>query len=162
MLFAEFTLLQDYLPYVVGCSVALGVAVVWFVRWNRTSHQPPPFSSANPISSFADLDDDDTFANRRSSSRREGQPVRVIITAASLPKRPISGWVMDRSTGGLRIMVKHSLPPGSAIQVRTSNAPDTVPWTTLVIRSCREVDDRFEIGCAFETTPPWNVLLLFG
>ncbi len=34
--------------------------------------------------------------------------------------------------------------------------------SALVVRSCRKNGEFYEIGCEFEKTPPWNVLLLFG
>jgi hypothetical protein len=55
-----------------------------------------------------------------------------------------------------------AMAPGSTMQVRAVNAPDTVGFVTVIIRSCRKNTDFFELGCEFEKTPPWNVLLLFG
>jgi len=55
-----------------------------------------------------------------------------------------------------------AITPGGTMQVRAHNAPDTTPWVTVVIRSCRNTGKHFEVGCEFDQTPPWNVLLLFG
>jgi hypothetical protein len=32
----------------------------------------------------------------------------------------------------------------------------------MAVRNCRDAGQHFELGCEFERTPPWNVLLLFG
>ncbi len=59
-------------------------------------------------------------------------------------------------------MTDSQVAPGTLIQVIADNAPDTIPWVTAVVRSCKPKEKQFELGCEFETTPPWNVLLLFG
>ena len=66
------------------------------------------------------------------------------------------------STGGLKIISQAAVAPGSTLQVRAVDAPDTIGFVTLIVRSCRKNDEHYEIGCEFEKTPPWNVLLLFG
>ena len=48
------------------------------------------------------------------------------------------------------------------MQVRAANAPETTPWVSVIVRSCRNAGQHFEVGCEFDRTPPWNVLLLFG
>ena len=35
-------------------------------------------------------------------------------------------------------------------------------WVAVVVRNCKPTGTLFELGCEFEATPPWNVLLLFG
>ena len=157
----ELTPFQPYLPYAVGFGVALGLSlVVWFFFMRRPRHlaEPPlPKLTDNPIE-----DSDDTYANRRSSNRRDGPPVRVVLSSPAFRGQMETGWVLDRSTGGLRIAMSKPLAIGSVLQARAENAPTTIPWITVIIRSCRDEGKHHEIGCAFEETPPWNVLLLFG
>lgn len=156
----ELASMQGYLPYAVGCGVAVGLtSVVWLIMRRPRGLAVPPAPKQNDNSS---QDGDDTYANRRSSSRRDGVPVRVILSSPQFRGQMEAGWVLDRSTGGLRIAVSQAMAVGSMLQVRAENAPDTIPWVTLVIRSCRDEGAHHEIGCSFETTPPWNVLLLFG
>lgn len=155
--------LYEYLPLMTGfaATAAVGLAAsLWGrQRSRRRKLAPPPTLPTG-------LDDDwqpgeTAAADRRTSVRREGAPVKVFL---SCPARPDiqDAWVMDRSTGGLRVAVPAPLPAESFVQVRAANAPDTVPWVGLVVRSCKPVGEHFELGCAFEQTPPWNVLLLFG
>src|SRR5262245_53456355 len=103
-----------------------------------------------------------SYADRRGAVRREGQPVRVVLAASTFRNGVADGFVIDRSTGGLKIVTQSAVAPGSTIQVRAVDAPDTVGFVTLIVRSCRQNDDHYELGCEFEKTPPWNVLLLFG
>lgn len=157
--FAEFDL-QPYLPFIVGFGVALVLSALWYILSRRRNQQFGPPIVAAPKD--REQPSDDTYANRRSSSRREGSPVRVILSSPAFRGQMEHGWVLDRSTGGLRIAISQPMPVGSVLQVRAENAPNTIPWVTVTVRSCRNERDRHEIGCAFDTTPPWNVLLLFG
>ena len=103
-----------------------------------------------------------SYADRRGAVRREGQPVRVVLAANTFRNGACDGYVIDRSTGGLKIASQAGVAPGTTLQVRAVDAPDTVGFVTLLVRSCRKSDNYYELGCEFEKTPPWNVLLLFG
>lgn len=103
-----------------------------------------------------------SYADRRGSTRREGAPVRVLLSSPTFRNGVTDGYVLDRSTGGLRVAMPTGIAPGTTMGVRAVNAPDTIGFVTVIIRSCRKNGDFFEIGCEFEKTPPWNVLLLFG
>lgn len=105
---------------------------------------------------------DHSYADRRGSMRREGSLVRVILAAPSFRNGFGEGIVLDRSTGGLRITVATPIEPGTSMQVRAANAPESIDPVGVLVRSCRKTGEFFEIGCEFEKTPPWNVLLLFG
>jgi hypothetical protein len=99
---------------------------------------------------------------RRRSIRRTGVPTAVQIIDPKKPKRVIEGFVLDRSSGGIRLAAEKPFPTGSTLQVRPSHAPDESPWVIIIIRSCREVGDYFELGCQFHEELPWNLLLMFG
>jgi hypothetical protein len=103
-----------------------------------------------------------SYADRRGAVRREGQPVRVVLASPTFRNGVCDGYVLDRSTGGLRIAAQTAIAPGTPVQVRAADAPDTVEFVTIIVRGCRKNDDYYELGCEFEKTPPWNVLLLFG
>jgi PilZ domain-containing protein len=103
-----------------------------------------------------------SYADRRGAVRREGTVVRVMLAAPPFRNGVGEGFVLDRSTGGLRIAVTTPLEPGITIQVRATNAPETVGFVGVLVRSCRKNGEFYELGCEFEKTPPWNVLLLFG
>jgi hypothetical protein len=103
-----------------------------------------------------------SYADRRGAIRREGTPVRVVLASNAFRNGVNHGYVVDRSTGGLRILIETALAPGSTLQIKAVNAPDNIEFVTLLVRSCRKHGEHFELGCEFEKTPPWNVLLLFG
>jgi len=99
---------------------------------------------------------------RRIALRRGGNPVAVLISDAETRSTPSPGWVIDRSTGGLCLSVPDPVVEGTILSVRTSNAPESIPWVQLEVKNCRLVGREYELGCQFVRTPPWSVLLLFG
>ena len=154
--------LEVYLPVLVGGVVAVVVVTIAFVRWKQRPRYklPPPPPPARP-----ETDDWDnlekSYADQRNSVRREGV-VPVQLTSPTFRGGTKSGYVLDRSTGGLRVALETALAPGSSLQVMADNAPPDTPWVTVIVRSCKQGPELYELGCEFENTPPWNVLLLFG
>ncbi len=148
-----------FAPIAVGSAVSLGT--LWLVKRRRA---PRATALAAPATRPAgDWEEhEESFANRRASVRRDGVPVQIVLTSPTLRSGQSDGYVLDRSTGGLRVAVTAAIPAGTVLQVRAGNAPDTVPWVTILVRSCRDAGPHYELGCEFERTPPWNILLLFG
>jgi hypothetical protein len=154
----------DNLPVVVGGVVAVVVLTVCFIR-HRRGRPAAATGPPNPLAAESALSwapPEQSYADRRGAVRREGGPIRVTLASAAFRNGMGDGVVLDRSTGGLRIALSAALAPGSSVQVRATHAPDTVGFVTVIVRSCRKNGDVFEVGCEFEKTPPWNVLLLFG
>jgi hypothetical protein len=153
---------QTYLPYAVACGVVFAVVVALATRRRKLKplEQPPELPPSEPVPNWEAHDT--SFADRRGSVRRAGSPVRVVLSSPIFVDRYEYGWVLNRSKGGLRLALATAVAPGTGVQIRAENAPDTIPWVTIVIRSCRDNGDYFELGCEFEKTLPWNVLLLFG
>lgn len=159
----------DNLPLAVGGVVAflvlafLGLNAVAARR--RRAFAPSKLVPANALTEEKALSwapPEQSYADRRGSPRREGQPVRVMLASNTLRNGAGDGYVIDRSTGGLKLATQAAVPPGTTVQVRAVDAPDTVGFVTVIVRSCRKNTDYYELGCEFEKTPPWNVLLLFG
>jgi len=141
-----------------GSAIIVFALLAYFTR----RRGPKPFTLPRTKASDSWENQENSFADRRSSTRREGAPVRVYLTSPSLKGGQGDGYVVDRSTGGLRIALPMAVPGGTLLQVKAANAPENVPWVTVVVRSCRDAGQHFELGCEFDKTPPWNVLLLFG
>lgn len=99
---------------------------------------------------------------RRAALRRSGNPIAVLISDAKTEVQPIIGYVLNRSTGGLGLLVREPIEPGTILTVRAKDAPSEIPWVRMDVRSCRGDGGEWELGCRFQRTPPWNVLLLFG
>jgi hypothetical protein len=99
--------------------------------------------------------------DRRCAPRRKGNVVEAELTDGSNGP-PIRGWVIDRSLGGLCLLLDQSVEPGTVLRVRPRNAAAAVPWTEITVCSCRKDGDRYELGCQFHHTPNWSLLLMFG
>ena len=99
---------------------------------------------------------------RRRSTRRVGVPTAVLLVDRQQGRNTQAAYVLDRSTGGLRLAVQNAFPQGTTLEVRAENAPEGTPWVPVSVRSCRRVNDFYEIGCQFEQELPWSILLLFG
>lgn len=99
--------------------------------------------------------------DRRSAPRRKGNQIEVYLTDDS-KRSPILAWVVDRSMGGLCLIVEQPLKEGIVLNARPRQAPQTAPWTAVEIRSCRPDGGEWEVGCRFLKTPQWNDLMLFG
>ncbi len=169
-LFAELVpgLPGQYVPYAVGGAVAAAVLTAVFLANRRRT---PGFDPSQLVAGTGPVTEDkalhwappeQSYSDRRGASRREGSPVRVLLSSPTFRNGTNDGYVVDRSTGGLRIALQSAMAPGSTLQVRASNAPSTVAFVTVIVRNCKKNGDFFELGCEFEKTPPWNVLLLFG
>jgi hypothetical protein len=125
-------------------------------------------SEVKTFDTFAQLAGDNWDANekphdeRRRSVRRAGMPTPIFVLDAKQSRKPRNGYVLDRSSGGLRLAAERPTPTGITLQVRPHSAADDTPWVNIIVRSCREVGDYYELGCQFEAELPWKVLLLFG
>jgi hypothetical protein len=152
--------LLPYLPLAVGAGVGLAVLLLLGVRGRR-----PAVADDGPVS-LSGSDQwraaEASYSDRRSSVRREGAPIKILVSSPAFQRGQDCGYVLDRSTGGLRIALGTAVAAGTSLLVRATHAPDTVPWVTVLVRSCKHTGQHHELGCEFEKTPPWNVLLLFG
>src|SRR5947209_5872474 len=131
------------------------------IRPSVETTKPPDLQPVKPEEKF------DPFVHgsaneKRTAHRRRGNPIQIHITDAEATRPPELGWVVDRSLGGLCLSVNAEVKPGTVLSVRACNAPETVGWSQIDVRSCRADGTAWELGCQFVRTPSWNVLLLFG
>lgn len=145
------------LPALIVVATGLMVTLLLVNRKRDGGLKPPKLKPPEGSAAVAA-----TASDRRTSLRRDGQAVEVVVQSPALKGGAAGGYVVDRSTGGLRLVLSTGMAAGTALQVRAKHAPDTIPWVTVLVRSCRPSEGHFELGCEFEKTPPWNVLLLFG
>lgn len=99
---------------------------------------------------------------RRRSVRRAGMPTPIFVLDQKQGRKARDGFVLDRSSGGVRLAVQKPVPTGTTLQIRPHTAADDTPWVSVIVRNCRELGDYYEIGCQFEEDLPWRILLLFG
>jgi hypothetical protein len=151
---------EYWLPLLMGMAVGLGAVTVSKLVFGRKKESEPapepkqrvefdPFTQGSPT-------------EQRKSFRRQGNPIEVYVALQGEKERPLRGWVLDRSMGGVCLQVAAELDAGVQLAVLPVNAPTTTPWVDIEVRSCRAVHDRFELGCRFVKTPAWSILLLFG
>ena len=153
----------ENMPFSLPVLVALAVILVAFLlfRGHRKKSRMPVLAKGISKSSSW-VTDLPSLSDRRTSLRREGTPVKILATSPAFKDGTNAGYVLDRSTGGLKLALQAGMAPGSSMQIRASHAPETTPWVTVIVRNCTDTGEHYEMGCEFEKTPPWNVLLLFG
>jgi hypothetical protein len=98
----------------------------------------------------------------RRSLRRDGNPVKVLISDALNPGKPLQGLVLNRSRGGLYLAVPRRIEVGTRLTIRTPDFPNNVASVRLLVRHCKQKGNEWCIGCQFMDEHPWSVLLLFG
>src|SRR5262249_45391240 len=98
--------------------------------------------------------------DRRAAPRRKGNCVEVLL--AGDQGTTLLGWVLNRSIGGLCLLVEQPVPQGTACKGRPSSAGPTAPWAEITVRSCRREAGQYELNCQFDGMPNWNELLHFG
>lgn len=125
--------------------------------FRRRGALPSPVPAGTPASTASSL----SFTERRQAPRRWGDPVQVLITDGTSRTEPARGWIVNRSTGGLGLSAAQPAVEGAVLSVRITTAPDTVPWTSVQVKSCLPATGRWILGCQFVEPPPRDVLLMF-
>jgi hypothetical protein len=112
----------------------------------------PPAATPSPF----ELDDD------QQPDRIGGKPVSVLISDGSVSEEPLSGWVLDRPPGGLKILVDDDIQVGSVIGVRPNREHPDAQWISVSVKSVRPERQSFVLTCQFVERPPWTALALFN
>jgi hypothetical protein len=102
-----------------------------------------------------------TGPERRTDVRHWGNPVEVRILSVE-QVIPVRGVVINRSTGGLAILVDDTYEVGALLKVRAVQTPQGVSWIDVEVRNCRAVGKNWVIGCKYSETPPWNAVVWLG
>jgi hypothetical protein len=122
----------------------------------------PAAALREPVAAMEDLQfQTQGGIERRAGRRRWGNPTEVHVTWLLWPG-PVHGLVINRSTGGLAILLQQEIPAGTSIRVHSVEAPRSVPFIELEVRNCRKAGKLFLIGCQFCEEVPWNVRVWFG
>ena len=148
----------------IALATGLGVILLFLFLGRRTPRgsgpvvPPSPDLLANLPATTAARHDE-----RRRAIRRAGLPTPIlVIDPKSRRKKTSEAYVLDRSTGGLRLAMETPHPMGTRLQARPSNAPDDFAWVEMIVRNCKETGDYFELGCQFESDLELSRLLMFG
>jgi hypothetical protein len=143
---------------VATAVVALGVGRS-IVRGRRRSQQTDDVATKNLLT---DPYFHGSLTEQREAARRAGNSVGIQVRDPEEKGPEQSGWVVDRSVGGICLQLDNPLEVGTVWQIRPRNAPTGTPWVTVEVRNCVMECGAWKIGCKFEKTPTWNVLMLFG
>jgi hypothetical protein len=144
-------------------AIAVLVTSVVFVIARRLSGRPG--GGGNDLLSHSDPTNrkvpEGVRRDRRKHPRRPTYPVPIRLESPS-GKWSFDGTVMDRSRGGLRLAVPKAMAVGTQVRLGVADSHVATPPVEATVRWCSKVGGRFEVGCQFAKSPPWNVLLLFG
>jgi hypothetical protein len=100
---------------------------------------------------------------RRRSIRRTGLPTPIVVLDPKGRRgEAAEAYVLDRSSGGMRLALEKPCGVGTVLLTRPAHAPDDFKWVKVTVKSCREVGDYFELGCQFESELELSRLLMFG
>lgn len=98
---------------------------------------------------------------RRSAIRRSGNLVSILLSRDQTQEKTSSGWVLDRSLGGLGLLVDVPAQTGDVLLVRPTTSPDS-PWVPVEVRYCQPLGSSWRLGCRFVGQPSWEQVRLFG
>lgn len=88
--------------------------------------------------------------------------MRVLIRGPGAEPDPVTGYVVDRSSGGLALCTPQEFPSGAFLHVRPVADWEASQWVKMQVRSARREQSDWQLGCMFTDSPPWSVLLQFG
>ncbi len=100
------------------------------------------------------------LSERRTSPRRWGNPQEVRISGP-FPEA-MQGTVLNRSDGGLALLITRPATPNTFLSVRSCEAPEHIPWVRVCVRHCRPEGKKWLVGCQFDEEVPWSVRVWFG
>src|SRR5436853_339645 len=110
---------ETWMAPVVGLGSA-GLMLIVARAFSRGGKQAPP-----PLDNLAPLTDPferGSIGERRSSVRRTGKTVKVLVSDANAKAVPFVGWVGDRSLTGLRLDVTRAVEANMILSVRPVDA----------------------------------------
>ncbi len=163
--FTDLSFRDPSLWVAIGSGLTVILGFVFLGR--RPVRSAAAMAAIGGPTEFGDWDNPPPIARhdeRRRSIRRSGlpTPIQVIDPKSARKPKPVEAYVLDRSTGGLRLATETAFAAGTILGVRPGSAPADFDWVKLVVRNCREVGDYFELGCQFELELELSKLLMFG
>jgi hypothetical protein len=93
---------------------------------------------------------------------RWGNPMEVHLTS-SLMSSPLHGLVFAQAATYLGVLLDQAISTGTLLRIHSVEAPESVPWVEVEIKSCKKVSkNNHIIACQFVSEVPWNVRVWFG
>jgi hypothetical protein len=85
-----------------------------------------------------------------------------VVTDALPEGEQLRGWVLDRSAGGLGLLVGEALEIGTLVRVRPDRPDVLSRWIQVRVIHCTPERIRWRVGCQFVHKPSADVLSGFG
>lgn len=126
-------------------------------RWLLARRHPHP-EPEEPLNPYQAL----STPKRRQTPRGRGVPSRILILDEKGPKEPFSGWVINRSIGGLCVSVVQPIEEGALLKVRPAKDNMDDVWYEVLVKYCRSTDTGWEMGCEFQGRGGSNTMLKFS
>ena len=147
------------LPLIAGFAGGIGLTSLLHRR--ETTAAPPvpePESEAETDS----VETDGKKKDNRRLPRRSGRPLEVLVALPGETDFPKTGVVLNRSVGGLCLLLRKEYNVGTILGVFPSGGNQLTPWTETQVKSCRKHGAEFEVGVQFVKVPPYATLVMFG
>ncbi len=93
--------------------------------------------------------------------RRPGNGVEVLFGDVDAPALSGTASLVDRSPGGLCLRTAGPVEVGTLLLVRARQAPASLSSVRVEVKSCRNQDGGWLLGCEF-LRPAWNDLFQFA
>jgi len=96
------------------------------------------------------------------SFHRSGNPIPVLIAVTGVDEDATSGWVVERSLGGMTLMLDQEVPLGTQVRVRNARPACTrSSWTAATVKQIHPVGSSFKLVCRFVEKPSWEQMQQF-
>ncbi len=101
-------------------------------------------------------------SERRTSLRRAGKNIKVLVSDVGTEETAEQAYVVDRSLGGICFLFPRELPENTLLTIRSVETSADAPWVQVQVKRCERKEMDWEIGCQFVKDPTWASLLQFG
>lgn len=143
-----------HLAIAVGAGICIGVLALFAGKSMLSPQSKAP--SDNPSEVYLHQ------TEKRLAHRRQGRMIDLAITDIDRHEQPIKGWIIDRSTGGVKFWAEKNWEVGSLLCIRVAHLADAMPWIEVRVKHCKQSQKGWELGCQFLQPLTWNILLAFG
>lgn len=139
-------------------GVAIGVLALLVGRWMiRTPQGNSPPLDPGHLSTEKTAEN---WGDRRSTPRRAGNLSEVDLEYPEGIAGPSIAAILDRSTGGLCLLVSEPIPAGLTIHVKARRNPGFRFAVSVEIRGCRRTEDGWRVNCRFLRQLTYNELVM--
>ncbi|MGF1582967.1 MAG: PilZ domain-containing protein [Gemmataceae bacterium] len=162
MLIAQLVPFAGYSLVHLAIAASTGVCIGVLALFAGKSILHPHSNSAKDSEDSTRADFGMESREKRLAHRRQGRTVDISITDLDRHAEPINGWIIDRSTGGVKFCAPQGWDVGKLLCVRVAHIGEAMPWIEVRVKHCRHTAKGWEVGCQFLHPLTWNILLAFG